>query len=163
MVMELRGTMPASSPSSNLKQPREAFQEKDVQLRTYEKYIQYDKLLRNGQLVAVRQNAVYDTTKPILYEILGWLQESEEICVQLVLPSRGFDLLEKRWEPVCVVEKDGKVVAGMFFITYDDCLPLNRPKQYEASLKLDKYYSEMLQRHVNTSSTRCSQLTYYQH
>jgi hypothetical protein len=112
------------------------------------RFSRYSKLLLRNQKVAIDRGSVYSVDRPTRTYIVGWLGWMPRMaCVQVALPHIAWDDIEKMsCIPMCLVVKDGSVVAGLLLVSIRTCWQLPEKNLEHVDLfSLEDSYRQVLE------------------
>jgi hypothetical protein len=80
-------------------------------------------MLERCQKTAIDRGSVYEVSEPTQVHVFGFLKEGTRMaCIQAALPRfTREELKEIPCSPICRVEKDGRVVAGVVLVSMKVC------------------------------------------
>lgn len=112
------------------------------------RFSRYSELLLRNQMTAIDQGSVYNVNTPTRTYIVGWLNSAPKmVCVHVAVPDTTWEDVEKiPCIPVCMVERDGSMVAALVLMSIGACWRLPEKKSKQVDLfGLEDSYREVLE------------------
>lgn len=116
---------------------------RDLLISVPRRFTRYSELLLRNQMIAIDRGSVYSVNRPTRTYIVGWLNCTPRMaCVHVAVPHATWEDVEKMpCIPVCMVEKDGLVVAALVLMSIGACwqLPEKKPNRIDLFCLEDSY------------------------